>query len=126
MGSAHDKDQMMKKKSVTLIFAAVLMCGANLARAVEGTVLWNNPKCGVNVIATDGGFTFNQQVSAGELSAGDTLEGALSVPEKTTSFSNLTTGKKLMMWVARYSTSKKIVLDRVPPSCRTDELAKLN
>jgi hypothetical protein len=116
----------MKKKNVALILIAVLACVANAAWAIEGTVLWNNPKCGVNVIATDGGFTFNQQVSAGELAAGDTLEGALNVPEKTSSFSNLTTGKKLMMWVARYSTSRKIVLDRIPPSCRTEELANLN
>ena len=96
------------------------------ASAVEGTVLWNNPKCGVNVIATDGGYTFNQQVSAGELTAGDTLEGPLNVAEKTQNFANVTTGKKLMMWVGRYSTSKKIILERIPPSCRTDELANLN
>lgn len=115
----------MKKKNVALISVAAIVCVANMAWAVEGAVLWNNPKCGVNVIATDGGFTFNQQVSAGDLSAGDTLEGALNVPEKTSSFANLTTGKKLMMWVARYSTSKKIILERIPQSCRTEELANL-
>lgn len=114
------------KKILPLSSLALLAVLSQSAAAIEGTVLWNNAKCGVNVIATDGGYTFNQQVSAGELSAGDTLEGALNVAEKTTSFSNLTTGKKLMMWVARYSTSKKIVLDRVPPSCRTEELANLN
>lgn len=113
------------KKSVALFCLAAMVGIVNTASAVEGTVLWNNAKCGVNVIATDGGFTFNQQVSAGELSAGDTLEGALNVPEKTSSFANVTTGKRLMMWVARYSTSKKIILERIPPSCRTDELSKL-
>ena len=109
-----------------LTSAALTIGSASPSWAVEGTVLWNNPKCGVNVIATDGGYTFNQQVSAGELTAGDTLEGALNVPEKTSSFANVTTGKKIMMWVARYSTSKKIILERVPASCRTDELANLN
>jgi hypothetical protein len=105
---------------------ALLMGFTPLAQAIEGTVLWSNAKCGVNVIATDGGYTFNQQVSAGELTAGDKLEGALNVAEKTSSFANTNTGKNIMMWVARYSTSKKIILDRIPPSCRTDELAKLN
>ncbi len=110
-------------KTLALLFLAMF---ANSVFAIEGTVLWNNAKCGVNVIATDGGYTFNQQVSAGDLSAGDMLDGALNVPEKTSSFANVTTGKKIMMWVARYSTSKKIILERIPASCRTDELAKLN
>ena len=114
------------KKSLALLCLASAAGIAHTAWGVEGTVLWNNPKCGVNVIATDGGYTFNQQVSAGELSAGDKLEGPLNVPEKTQSFANINTGKNIMMWVARYSTSKKIILDRVPPSCRTDELANLN
>ena len=114
------------KKSLALSCLVVVAGFANVAMAVEGTILWNNAKCGVNVIATDGGYTFNQQVSAGELSAGDKLEGPLNVPEKTQSFANINTGKNFMMWVARYSTSKKIILERVPASCRTDELAKLN
>ncbi len=113
------------KKSVAVLFISLVSGFAHTAFAVEGTVLWNNAKCGVNVIATDGGYTFNQQVSAGELSAGDKLEGPLNVPEKTQSFANVTTGKNVMMWVARYSTSKKIIVERVPPSCRTDELAAL-
>lgn len=116
----------MKKKSVVVVCAAVLAGVANMAWAIEGMVLWSNPKCGVNVIATDGGYTFNQQVSAGELATGDKREGPLNVAEKTSSFANTNTGKNIMMWVARYSTSKKIILDRVPPTCRTDELAKLN
>ena len=114
------------KKNLALSCFTLIAGFTNSTWAVEGTVLWNNPKCGVNVVATDGGYTFNQQVSAGELSAGDILDGPLTVAEKTSSFANVTTGKNLMMWVARYSTSKKIILDRVPPSCRTDELAKLN
>ncbi len=116
----------MMKKNAALLCLACVAGFANTAWAVEGTVLWNNPKCGVNVIATDGGYTFNQQVSAGELSAGDKLDGPLNVPEKTQNFSNVTTGKHVMMWVARYSTSKKIILERVPASCRTEELATLN
>jgi hypothetical protein len=114
------------KNYLPLAFLAFVAGFANTAQAIEGTVLWNNPKCGVNVIATDGGYTFNQQVSAGELSVGDKLEGPLNVAEKTQSFANTNTGKNIMMWVARYSTSKKIILERVPPSCRTDDLAKLN
>jgi hypothetical protein len=114
------------KNYLSLMGVAIVAAIANSAWAIEGTVLWNNPKCGVNVIATDGGYTFNQQVSAGELSAGDKLEGPLNVAEKTSSFANTTTGKNLMMWVARYSTSKKIILERIPPSCRTDELANVN
>lgn len=114
------------KKSLALICLGLVAGLANYAWAVEGTVLWNNPKCGVNVVATDGGYTFNQQVSAGELSAGDKLDGPLNVVEKTQNFANVTTGKNVMMWVGRYSTSKKIILDRVPPSCRTDDLAKIN
>lgn len=113
-------------KRLPLICLGLVAGLTNSARAIEGTVLWNNPKCGVNVVATDGGYTFNQQVSAGELSAGDKLDGPLNVAEKTQNFANVTTGKNLMMWVARYSTSKKIILDRVPPSCRTDDLAKIN
>jgi hypothetical protein len=113
-------------KVVALACVALISGAANSALAIEGTVLWNNPKCGVNVIATDGGYTFNQQVSAGELSAGDKLEGALNVPEKTSRFAITNTGKNIMMWVARYSTSKKIILERIPSSCRTDELATLN
>lgn len=114
------------KKSLMLSCWVVVAGFGNTALAVEGVVLWNNAKCGVNVVATDGGYTFNQQVSAGELSAGDKLEGPLNVPEKTQNYLNVSTGKHVMMWVARYSTSKKIILDRIPPSCRTDELAKLN
>lgn len=116
----------MSDNKLTLFCLAMFAGVVHSASAVEGTVLWNNPKCGVNVIATDGGYTFNQQVSAGELTAGDTLEGPLNVAEKTQNFANVTTGKKLMMWVGRYSTSKKIILERIPPSCRTDELANLN
>lgn len=114
------------KKSLALLCLATAVGFAHTAWGIEGTVLWNNSKCGVNVVATDGGYTFNQQVSAGELSVGDKLEGALTVAEKTSSFANVSTGKNIMMWVARYSTSKKIILERVPPSCRTDDLAKLN
>ncbi len=114
------------RKILPLSSLALIAVLSQSAAAIEGTVLWNNAKCGVNVIATDGGYTFNQQVSAGDLSAGDMLDGALNVPEKTSSFANVTTGKKIMMWVARYSTSKKIILERIPASCRTDELAKLN
>jgi hypothetical protein len=114
------------KKNYLLACLISLAGFAPAGWAIEGTVLWNNPKCGVNVIATDGGYTFNQQVSAGELSAGDKLEGPLNVAEKTQSFANTNTGKNIMMWVARYSTSKKIILERIPPSCRTEELAKLN
>lgn len=116
----------MKKNNLALIAFAGLASLTSSAWAIDGTVLWNNPKCGVNVIATDGGYTFNQQVSAGELSVGDKLEGPLNVAEKTSSFANTNTGKNIMMWVARYSTSKRIILERVPPSCRTEELAKLN
>jgi hypothetical protein len=114
------------KNTLPLSCLLVLAGFMNSAQAVEGTVLWNNSKCGVNVIATDGGYTFNQQVSAGELTAGDKMEGALNVAEKTQSFANVTTGKNVMMWVGRYSTSKKIILERIPPSCRTDELANIN
>ena len=87
------------KKSLALSCLAMVAGVANVALAIEGTVLWNNSKCGVNVIATDGGYTFNQQVSAGELSAGDKLEGPLNVAEKTQNFANVSTGKNLMMWV---------------------------
>ena len=114
----------MKKKILAL---SVLAFGlANSAVAVEGIVLWNNVQCGVNIIATDGGFTFNQQLSAAEISVGDKLEGPLNVNEKTANFSNISTGKKVMMWVGHFSISKKITLDWVPAKCRTDDLATMS
>ena len=112
------------KKNWLVSFLLVLGY-ANSAAAVEGIVLWNNVKCGVNIIATDGGYTFNQQLSAAELSVGDKLEGPLNINEKTANFSNVSTGKMVMMWVGHYSTSKKITLDWVPPKCRTEDLATM-
>lgn len=114
------------KKNIALPCLGILLSVSNFAWAVEGIVLWNNAKCGVNIIAADGGFSFSQQLSAAELSVGDKLEGPLNVNEKTSNFSNVTTGKKIMMWVGHHSTSKKITLDWVPPKCRTEELANLN
>jgi hypothetical protein len=114
------------KKKLVLLCSAIVATFANSACAVEGVVLWNNVKCGVNIIATDGGYTFNQQVSAAELSVGDKLEGPLNVAEKTNNFTNVTTGKNVMIWVGRYSTSKKIILEWVPPKCRTEDLMTMS
>ncbi len=114
------------KKKLALCCVAIATGFANCASAVEGIVLWNNVKCGVNIVATDGGYTFNQQVSAAELSVGDKLDGLLNVAEKTNNFANVTTGKHVMMWVGRYSTSRKIILEWVPPKCRTEDLATMS
>ncbi len=114
----------MMQKSIMAIFLASLSV-FHSASAMEGVVLWNNPKCGLSVVAVDGGYSFNQQLSAGEINVGDKLDGAF-VQEKSSNYANITTGKNVMMWIGRYSTSKKIILDRVPPSCHTEAFAKLN
>ncbi len=114
------------KKNIALACWSVLLSVSNFAWAVEGTVIWNNPKCGVNIVAVDGGYSFSQQLSAAELSVGDRLEGPLNANEKTANFSNVTTGKKIMMWVGHHSTSKKITLDWVPPKCRTEDLTTMS
>ena len=96
---------------------------AQSAFAVEGKVVWVNAKCGMHLVYADNGYGLIQQLSAGPLAEGDVLDGPLDVDGKTHSITNVTSGLKLMVWVEKYSTSKKIAMSRLPPNCRPKEEA---
>ena len=91
------------------------------AYAVEGKVVWVNAKCGMHLVFADNGYALIQQLSAGPLSEGDTLDGPLDIDGKTRNITNVTTGLKLMVWVEKYSSSKKIAMSRLPPNCQPKE-----
>lgn len=114
---------MTIKKILIVLFFGLASVAAQSALAVEGKVVWVNAKCGMHLVFADNGYGLIQQLSAGPLSEGDVLDGPLDLDGKTHSIQNVTTGLKLMVWVEKYSSSKKIAMSRLPPNCRPKEEA---
>jgi hypothetical protein len=111
----------MMKTSLPRFLAACLLSVCAGAHAEQGNVIWTNAQCGLHLVKTEGGYAFVQQLSAGPMAEGDIMDGPFEQDGRQHNILNVAKDAHVMVWVERFSNSKKVVMDRVPPRCRPKE-----
>jgi hypothetical protein len=98
----------------------LIVCSTNAAAGLA-RVEWFDRQCGGVLVRTDIGYAYAQQVSPGMLAQGDTLDGDFERDARAQTVKNTSSHTSLTLWVEKFSSDRKVVLESMPAHCKPDE-----
>lgn len=101
-------------------FLIVLAALTPSADAELVRVEWFNPQCGALIVQTSIGYAYARQVSTGMLTVGDMLDGDFERDARLHEVQNTSNRTTLSLWVEKFSSDKKSVLQVMPAHCRPE------